>query len=135
MDGFPHDGFCAYQFLWIFPSRALILNEKGSVEREKLVPIIWGLSQDPNPLRRDQWFDMANRWTINRHGILCEGRVGKGRLLVCNLRPLYGIENHMAEAGHLLDTLVAYALSDKFAPATPPMTTDEFRKVFVMPSP
>ena len=32
----------------------------------------------------------------------------------------------------VMHTLVAYALSNKFAPNTPPMTVDEFREVFVM---
>ena len=135
LDGFPHDGFCAYQFIRIFPSHAIRLNEMGSVEREKLVPVIWGLSQDPNPKRRGKWFDAVNRWKINRHGLVCEGRVGKGQLLVYNLRLLHGIENEMAEAGCLLDTLVAYALSDKFAPDSPPMTVEEFQKVFVTSQP
>ena len=135
LHGFPHDGFCAYQFIRLFHSNAISLGEKGSVEREKLTPIIWGLSQDPDTRKGTQWSNALNRWKINRHGLLCEGRVGKGRLLVCHLKVLQGVENGLPEAGYLLDTLVDYALSEAFSPDSPPMTADEFRKVFVTEGP
>ena len=117
LDGFPHDGFCAYQFYRLFGDavEALDITERGSVEREKLTPIVWGLCGDYDPALKSDWSQPRNRWKLYRHGILCEGRVGSGRVLVCCLRVLDGVRNGQPEAGYLLDCLVDYALSDSHA--------------------
>ena len=65
-----------------------------------------------------------------RAGLICEGRVGSGRLLVCTLRVLEGMERRFPEAGYLLDCLVDYALSENFHTTTQAMTVDEARHVF-----
>ena len=62
--------------------------------------------------------------------MICEGRVGNGRLVVCSFRVLDGLRHRLPEAGHLLDCLVEYALSDRMPPAVPAMTPEEARRVF-----
>ena len=131
--GFPHDGFCSYQFYRLFGEavEALNITERGSVEREKLTPIVWGMCGDYDPALKSDWIQPRNRWRLYRHGILCEGRVGGGRVLVCCLRVLDGVRSGMPEAGYLLDCLVDYALSDRPASELPPMTPEEARTVFM----
>jgi hypothetical protein len=129
---FPHDGFCAYQFYRLFGGRLETLNltEKGSPEREKLTPIAWGLNQDYNPKTGLGWNHPDHRWKVYRDGILCEGRIGPGRILVCCLKVLGGLKSQQPEAGYLLDCLVEYALSDQPAGTLPSMTPDEARQMF-----
>jgi len=132
LGGFSHDGFCAYQFYRLFGDalEALNITERGSVEREKLTPIVWGLCGDYDPALKSDWFQPRNRWKLYRHGILCEGRVGGGRVLVCSLRVLGGVRNGQPEAGYLLDCLVDYALSDRMLLVSASMTPEEARAVF-----
>ncbi|MFV1968349.1 MAG: hypothetical protein ACC628_23230, partial [Pirellulaceae bacterium] len=134
LTGFPHDGFCAYQFIRLFGRdvKTLNLSERGSVEREKLAPVVWGLSQDNDPDMDTQWHSSGNRWKIYRHGLICEGRVGEGRLLVCCLDVLGGIQQRHPEASYLLDCLINYARSPQAAPTTPTMTVQDLRQVFVV---
>jgi hypothetical protein len=72
LGGFSHDGFCAYQFYRLFGDalEALNITERGSVEREKLTPIVWGLCGDYDPALKSDWFQPRNRWKLYRHGIL-----------------------------------------------------------------
>ena len=132
LDGLPHDGFCAHQFYRLFGGglKALNTTERGSPEREKLAPIISGMRQDYDPKIGKSWSVSNNRWKFYRYGILSEGRIGKGKVMVCCLRVLSGIESGQPEAGYLLDCLVEYAASDRFTPATPPITPDEVKQVF-----
>jgi len=101
---------------------AVDLTGAGTPEREKLAPIIWGLKADYDPALGLGWGDPNNRWKHYRAGLVCEGRVGAGRLVVCALRVLEGIGRGWPEAGYLLDCLVDYALSDQFRPTTEAMT-------------
>ncbi len=135
--GFPNDGFCAYQFYRLFGGalETVHITEKGSVEREKLRPIVWAMTTDYDPALGKKWWQPGNRWKLYRHGIVCEGRVGTGKILVCCLRVASGIKNQQPEAGYLLDCLVEYALSDKFAPSSPPMTAEELKQVFRISTP
>jgi len=134
LNGFPHDGFCAYQFIRLFDNRVKTLNitKKGSIEREKLVPIVWALTQDYDPDLGSQWHVPKNRWKIYRHGVISEGRVGDGRLLVCCLDVLSGIRKKYPEAAYLLDCLIDHATSPQFVPTSPPLTVQDMRQVFVV---
>jgi hypothetical protein len=131
---FPHGGFCDLQFVRLFEGglETLPMTDKRSLACEKFVPIAWGLCQDYDPDRRLDWADTRNRWKIFRHGILCEGRVGGGRLVICCLRVLRGIQRQRPEAGYLLDCLIDYALSPRFAPSTAPMAPDELPQVLTI---
>jgi hypothetical protein len=128
---FPHDGFCDFQFFRLFDGglETIQSSDKGSIGRERLVPIVWGLSQDPDPSLGTDWFVPKNRWKMCRHTIICEGRVEGAKILVCSLRVIRGILAGQVEAGYLLDSLVRYTLSEQFAPAEPPVTLAEFSKL------
>ncbi len=130
--GFPHRGFCSYQFYRLFGDavEALDITDRGSLEREKLAPVVWGMSGDYDPALKSDWSEPRNRWKLYRVGMICEGRVGNGRLVVCSFRVLDGLRHRLPEAGHLLDCLVEYALSDRMPPAVPAMTPEEARRVF-----
>ena len=76
--GFPHDGFCSFQFYRLFGGlvEAADTTAAGTVEREKLVPIVWGLTTNPftrseiDPLSNVEYFTAQNRWKLYRHGIV-----------------------------------------------------------------
>ena len=129
---FPHDGFCAYQFYRLFGGHLETINltERGTPEREKLTPIVWGVNQDYDPKTGLTWSHPQHRWKVYRQGILCEGRIGSGRIMVCCLRLLHGVTNRQPEAGYLLDCLVEYSLSDRSVENSMSMTVDEARQVF-----
>jgi len=132
MSEFPHDGFCSFQFFRLFRLglEAVDLTEAKFAERHKLAPIVWGLKTDYDPAMGLRWSDPGNRWKLYRAGLVCEGRVGSGRLVVCSLKVLEGTRRRYPEAGYLLDCLVDYALGDQFSPAPPPITEEEVRDVF-----
>ena len=92
--------------------------------------LAWGLNLDYDPDKGLDWSHPDNRWKMYQHGLICEGRAGKGSILVCSLRMLAGIQKHLPEAHYLLDCLMRYALSKQFAPASPPMTVEEMMQVF-----
>jgi hypothetical protein len=131
LESLEHDGFCAYQFYRLFGGlKALNTTEPGSPEREKLAPIISGMRQDYDPKIGNNWSIPSNRWKFYRCGIISEGRIGEGKVLVCCLPLVEGVEKGWPEAGFLLDCLIVYAVSDRFAPATAPMTPGEVKQVF-----
>jgi hypothetical protein len=132
LDRFPHDGFCAFQFyrLWGDSLEVLPITEKGSLEREKLKPLVWGLSGDYDPALKSEWSEPRNRWKLFRHGLVCEGRIGPGRVLVSCLRLLEGLERGLPEAGFMLDSLVGYALSGGITLSSPAMTVEEAGNIF-----
>ena len=137
--GFPHDGFCSLQFYRLFGDlvEPADMTAAGTVEREKLAPIVWGLSTNPftqsetDPLSNVEYFRANNRWKFYRHGIVCEGRIGKGQLLLCTLKLLSGVQKGYPEAKSLLNSLLQYALSAEFSPQSAPMTPDDVRQMFV----
>jgi hypothetical protein len=92
--------------------------------------VVWGLKADYDPALGLEWSNPNNRWKHYRAGLICEGRVGSGRLVVCALRVLEGVEHGYPEAGYLLDCLVDYVLSAAPSPATEAMTAAEARRVF-----
>ena len=134
LNDFPHESFCAYQFIRQFGNglKTLNITEKRSIEREKFAPIVWALTQDYDPDLGGQWHVPKNRWKIFRHGVICEGRVGNGKLLVCCLDVLGGIRRKHPESAYLLDCLIEYASSPLCAPTSPPMTSEDLAQVFVM---
>jgi hypothetical protein len=132
MNDFPHDGFCTYQFLRLFGTSvdALDLTTKDSLERNRFSPVIWGLQADFDSTSEFQWPDPRARTKLNRCGLVCEGRIGRGKILTCSLRVLAGIRSGLPEAGYLLDCLVDYALADTFEPKSEPLTLEEAKRVF-----
>jgi hypothetical protein len=129
---FPHDGFCDNQFLRLFGDslETLPMTDKGSTERDKFVPVAWGLCGDHDPALKSEWSEPRNRWKLYRNGLVCEGRVATGRLVVCCLRVLRGVQNGYPEAGYLLDCLVEDALSGRVPTATPATTIEDASRVF-----
>jgi len=129
---YTNDGFCDLQFYRLFDGnlQTIALTEKGSTGREKLVPIVWGLCQDHAPSLGTEWFVPKNRWKMYRHGIICEGKAENGKILICTLRLLRGLEMQQPEAVAMLDSLMEYATSEKFAPASLAITSEELSKLF-----
>ncbi len=129
---FPHAGYCSYQFYRLFGESvdAVDLTWGGSVERNKFAPIVWGMRTDFDTLSKLEWSNPENRWRMYWSGIVCEGRVGNGKLLACSLRVLSGLRNSYPEAGYLLDCLMDYALSKKFASGRESITNEEASEVF-----
>lgn len=132
-DGFPHDGFCAYQFYRLFGETLEVppLTDAGSLERQKLAPIVWALSKDYDPAVGNDWWRPGHSWKLHRHGLVCEGRIGRGHVVVCSLRLLAGLKAGYPEAGFLLDRLTAYGLSGRVVEDVQTMTPEEARTVFV----
>ncbi len=130
--GFPHDGFCAYQFIRLFGPglEALDLTDAGRAEHEKMRPVVWGMKTDYDPALGLRWSDPRNRWRMVRAGLVCEARAGEGRMLVCCLHLLDGVRRGLPEAGYLLDCLVEYANSSHFDPPTTPLDPTDLREVF-----
>lgn len=128
----PNDGFCAYQMRRLFGGSAVApdITEKGSVEREKLSPIVWALNSDADPAVNSAWDNPDNRWKFFRSALISEGRVGEGSILVCSLKLVAGVRSKLPEAGYLLDCLVDYTLSHDFTPATPPFDIGDVKQVF-----
>jgi hypothetical protein len=129
---FAHDGFCDYQFFRLFGDsvETIPMTDKGSTEREKLLPVVWGLCGDYDPALKSAWSEPRNRWKLYRNGLVCEGRVAAGRLVVCCLRALRGVQNGYAEAGYLLDCLIEDALSNRPRTAVPTMSIEEAAQMF-----
>lgn len=93
MSGFPHEGFCGWQFRRMMEGGSAVVFADGI----PFDPIVEVASSPKNPIRQS---------------ILFEFRVGKGRLLVCGFR---FCDNDPA-ACWLKSRLVAYAQSEWFAP-------------------
>jgi hypothetical protein len=134
---FPNDGYCAFQFLRLFGTsvEAFDLTTKDSLERARFSSVIWGLKADFDSSSEFQWPDPRARTKLSRCGLVCEGRIGRGKLLTCSLRVLSGIQSGLPEAGYLMDCLVDHALSETFAPASEPLTVEEAKRVFKIPPP
>ncbi len=132
--GFPGDGYCALQYIRLFGAEvaAVDLTTSNGIERSRLAPVVWALKADFDPASAAPWPDPRNRTKLYRCGLVTEGRIGQGKLLVCSLRVLAGIRNGLPEAGYLLDCLVDGALSGAFAPQTAPMSASEAREVFMV---
>lgn len=92
--GFPHDGFCGWQF------RRLLEGGRATVFPEGIPfdPIVEIASTPKNPIRQ---------------GMLFEFRAGRGRLLVCG----FCLDDSDPAAQWLKARLAAYAQSSSFAPA------------------
>jgi hypothetical protein len=130
---FPHDGNFSYPFYRLVGAgmSTLDLTRKGSLGRERFHPIVWSLKADFDTTSGFNWPDPRARTKLFRCGILCEGRIGRGRVLTCSLRVLEGIRHGYPEAGYLLDCLVDYALATPVPNAgLPVLSAEEARTVF-----
>jgi len=93
MAGFPHEGFCGWQFRHLLEGGKAVTFADGI----PFDPIIEVASSPKNPVRQ---------------GILFEFRVGRGRLLVCG----FHLADNDPAACWLKARLMAYAQSAQFSP-------------------
>jgi hypothetical protein len=128
MAAFPHEGFPDFQLMRLYgqATRSVDLTLANSIARSKVKPIIWALdlapwTQEPSP------FGLVMTW----HGLLSECRVEKGKALLCTLYVADGVKAGLPEAGYLLDCLIDYAISDRFEPSVPPLTSAEAQEMFL----
>lgn len=131
-DHFPNDGFCSDQFFRLFNGSvcALDLTKKGSLERDSFNPVVWGMKADFDPESPAPWPDPRNRTKLYRCGLVSEGRIGKGKVVVCSFGVLDGMTKGYPEAGYLLDCLVDYARSAACNPGGSPLALDHLTQVF-----
>ena len=94
LDGFPHDGYCGWQFCRLFENAAAVQLEGGA----PFDPVIDIASAVKFPIRQSALF---------------EYRVGPGSLLVCS----FAFNDDDPAAAWLKNSLIGYASSEKFAPA------------------
>ena len=109
---FPHDGFCAWQFRnMLEDGNAIVLDDL----KHPHTPII----------------DIATSYkNAHREAMLFEYRVGKGKLLVCGLK----MNENDAGAAWLREKLIAYAMSENFAP-TAELTMQELHMLCSLKTP
>jgi hypothetical protein len=126
---FPHEGYCGPQFMRLFSTGVPTVDftPRGALARGCVQPIVWGLSLVP-------WKEDASPsgYALAYGSALGECRVGRGRLLICTLWLVDGVRRDFPEAAYLLDTLVGYALSERFAPSLPPLSAEAARQLFAM---
>jgi hypothetical protein len=130
---FPHDGICSYQFYRLVGAgmSSLDLTSKDAPARDRFKPILWAMKADFDTTSGFNWPDPRARTKLFRGGILCEGRIGRGKVLTCSLRVLEGIRRGYPEAGYLLDCLVDYALAAAVPDAgLPVLSAEDARAVF-----
>lgn len=124
---FPHDGFADYQLMRLYGrmTPSVDLTPANSIARTKVRPVIWALDLAP-------WSEDASRFgtAMTWHAMLSECRIEQGRAMLCTLYVLDGLNGNLPEAGYLLDCLVDYASSDRFEPASPPLTLNEATQFF-----
>ena len=106
---------------------------KARLSGTKLRPIVGGLSTGPHPQKTaEDWSRPENRWMLYRHGIIYEGRIGEGGIVVSVLHVLAGIREKHPEAEYLLNCLINYGLSERSAPASQSMQAEEARRAFTI---
>ena len=94
LEGFPHEGYCGWQFRWL-------MEGGNAVQLEAGVPF-------------DPIVDVASAVkNVIRQAALFEYRVGEGRLLVCS----FNFRADDPAANWLRARLLTYAASDAFQPA------------------
>ena len=107
--GFPHDGFCGWQFRRLMEGGRVVQLEAGV----PFDPIIDVASSDKFPIRQSALF---------------EYRIGDGRLLVCS----FNFQNGDPASAWLKKRLSDYVAGDEFAP-TLNLTPGELRAVVSAP--
>ncbi|MBQ6141837.1 MAG: hypothetical protein IJI54_11195 [Kiritimatiellae bacterium] len=107
--GFPHDGYCGWQFRRLMEGGAAVQLEAG-VPFDPIIEIV------------------SSEKFLIRQAALFEYRVGEGRLLVCSFA--FGAND--PAAAWLKARLEAYAASDAFQPAQT-LTPDQLRAVIDAP--
>ncbi len=119
---FPHDGTSGFQFMRLFSSAVPTIDftPRDAMARKHVQPIVAGLSLIP-------WNEDASRFqfALAYGTMLSEFRLGKGRVLVCNLWALDGVRRGFPEAGYLLDCLVTYAAADASSAELPGLSLAE----------
>jgi hypothetical protein len=78
------------------------------------------------------WAEDASRfnYALAYGAMLSECRIGAGRVIVCNLWLLDGIDRGYPEAGYLLDCLASYAASEMPPVTLPELSADEAKTTF-----
>ena len=94
LDGFPHDGYCGWQFCRLFENAAAVQLEGGA----PFDPVIDIASSVKFPIRQSALF---------------EYRVGDGSLLVCS----FAFNDDDPAAAWLRNSLIGDASSGRFAPS------------------
>lgn len=95
MEGFPHDGYCDWQFAKMFNGAAAIQCDGLQTPFEPIVEVVRSYKH------------------LLKQAAVVEWRVGKGRLLVCSL----ALPAADPAANWLRTQFLAYAASDRFQPA------------------
>jgi hypothetical protein len=104
IDGFPHRDFCEEQFYGLMQTGTAVDRDKLPKD---LTPEIWGIS-----VARREVIEMSQM------ALLFSGRLEKGKILVCTFDLLGNLNEKHPEAFGLLQALLDYAASEKFAPKT-----------------
>ncbi len=127
MGDFPHNGISGFQFMRLFSSGVPTVDftPRDAPTRKYFRPIMAGMSLIP-------WAEDASRfnYALAYGAMLSECRIGAGRVIVCNLWLLDGIDRDYPEAGYLLDCLVSYAASEQPPVALPELSADDARATF-----
>jgi hypothetical protein len=102
IDGFPHRDFCEEQFYSLMQTGTAVNRDALP---KNLSPEIWGIGA-------------ARREVIefSQMAMLFSGRLEKGKVLVCTFDVLGNLNDKHPEASGLFQTLLEYALSEKFEP-------------------
>lgn len=128
---FPHEDFPDYQMARMFGDsvHAVDFSNPDSIARRKMRPLVWGLNVD-DALKPVPNFPSPQEFFYG--GMITEGRLGEGKVIICSLWALDGIKRGYPEAGYLLDCLVDYALKKPADSQLPPLTAEEARNLFKM---
>jgi hypothetical protein len=124
---FPHNGISGFQFMRLFSSGVPTVDftPREAATRKHFQPIMAGMSLIP-------WAEDASRfnYALAYGAMLSECRIGAGRVIVCNLWLLDGIDRGYPEAGYLLDCLASYAASEMPPVTLPELSADEAKTTF-----
>jgi beta-galactosidase len=107
-DGFPHDGYCDWQFYQLLSNAAAVVFEDSAVPFDPILEVA------------------SSYKLIKKQAAIFELAVGDGALLVCSLN----VNGDDPAARHLLSNLIKYACGDGFKPkhAVDPQVLTRSRK-------
>jgi len=94
MEGFPHEGFCSWQFREMMNGGSSVLLDLPEIE---YAPVIEIASAYKN---------------ARREALVCEYKVGEGRLFVCSLN----LKDSDPGARYLKSRMLGYLVSDEYSP-------------------
>jgi hypothetical protein len=101
---FPHRSYCEEQFYSLMQTGTAV--DMDSLPKG-MSPEIWGIRAT-----RKEVIEMS------RMAMLFSGRLGNGKILVCTFDVFGNLDEKHPEAFYLLQSLLDYALSEKFDPKT-----------------